>query len=234
METTLARYKEMFEKTVILNTTLEKVKWQCDGSVYIFEPRSETKIPQPLAQFLNAQCGFKGLVALPPMYEKGDQSWRMAERAGLLSYLSGALSERKRNYEAQMDEYKKRGVTLDESPRYKECIRWMKEIRHKLEMEAPIEEELSFLESEERKKLGIDGAKIINFSDKFSGLTKATASNTTEEDLEKQEVPTSFDDLDCRITITEDIFEKQTDSQSSDVKPKRRGRPPKVANVGNK
>lgn len=197
------KYQNFYNKVKCFNATLEPVEWQCDGVFYMFQPRKIAEIPAHIASFLEVQCRRKGVVPLPHGIDQAHPDFKGFERRALIAYLNGDLRERARNYQAEADEYKRKGVTLEEHRRFKEAMRWAKEIRHRLEMEAPIEEELSFLDKSDREKIGIKDDNVIDFSKKFAGIDKAEVIETAEDvkmpsapEIEiKEKVPASFDDL---------------------------------------
>lgn len=131
----------------MFNASLEKFKIQCDSKVFVFNPRESTEVPDypmELVGFVYAQTKDRGVFPIYPNMSEADI--KKAERQALINYRSGFLNERIVNYIAQQDEFKKNGITLSEDPRFKRAKRWSEEILKKLELEAPLEQELSFLE----------------------------------------------------------------------------------------
>lgn len=152
----------------IFNASLDKFQIQCNSLVFQFNPRSygvmgkdNKNIPDELVPFIVNQFKDRGVFAVSPSMSKDEL--KEAHRTALLSYLGGCLKERVTNYTSQEDEFRKKGVTFRRHPRFEEALRWEQEIRELLEMERPIEEELSFLDVERRKKLGFDKASIQEF-----------------------------------------------------------------------
>lgn len=142
----------------MFNASLEKYKVQCNSIVFRFEPRSFTVVPDELWPFLYTQLKDCGVFAVKPSMAK--EQVKEEHRTALLAYLSGRLAERIVNYTSQEDEFRKKGITFKRHARFDEALRWEQEIRQILEMERPIEVELSFLNEERRKQLGFDKASI--------------------------------------------------------------------------
>ena len=135
------------------NTSMEGFKCQCDSKVFVFKPRESTEVPESLTGFLYERYKDSGIFIILP--EDTPLQVKKKARDALLSYLHGALRERIINFNAEADEARRRGATLPKSSLFERALRWDKEIRIKLEVEAPIERELSFLSEEERKKIGM-------------------------------------------------------------------------------
>lgn len=131
------------------NASLERIKTQCNSRVIIFEPRGFTEVPDSLVEYLYKDFKNKGVFPAP--IEMPEEQFLAEKRKALLAYLGITLRERIANHAAYEDELRKRGATILEDPKFKRAKRWEKELREVLEQEAPIEEELSFLEAERTK-----------------------------------------------------------------------------------
>lgn len=182
----------------MFNASLEAFKVQCNSIVFRFNPRSFTRVPDELWPFLYAQFKDRGVFAVMPSMSK--QEVKEAHRQALLSYLSGHLRERIANYTSQEDEFRKKGITFKRHPRFEEALRWEIEIREMLEMERPIETELSFLDAERRKALGFDKASIQtaggdNLFEGFDEVEIAEASPEGFEEPKKRGRPKSFKEV---------------------------------------
>jgi len=147
--------------TKMFNTSLEDFAIQCDSKFFQFNKRSSTLVDDHLVQFVYAQTKDRGVFPVYPSMTK-DQVKKEA-RLALLSYLDATLRQRIRNYIAQQDDYKKKGITWTDDVRLTRAIRWEKEIVDMLEMEAPIHEELSFLSAKRREELGIKDDRVMDF-----------------------------------------------------------------------
>lgn len=195
------------EYVKMVNASLDSFKLQCNSKVFKFEPRSSVKVPLDLVDFMMNQLRDKGVFPVYPTMTA--EQVKSAERSALISYLNGALRERIINYYSQQDDYKKRGVTLQDDPRFKRALRWDKEIRAKLELESPIEEELSFLNADQRKSIGINDDNIKHqedaalniFDPDFILESNGYKSQKNDEVVEKprrgrKPAPSSFKDTD--------------------------------------
>lgn len=146
----------------MFNVSLEDFKIQCDSKVFVFKKRSATLVDDYLVQFVHEQTKDRGVF---PIYLSMDKAAiKKAARTAMLLYLSGTIQQRIRNYASQHDDFRKKGVTFANSPHYERALRWEKEIIAMLEIEAPIHEELSFLDTERREALGIDDKRVQQFS----------------------------------------------------------------------
>lgn len=152
----------MLNQTKMFNTTLEDFMIQCDSKVFIFTKRASTLVDNHLVEFVYAQVKDRGVFPLYPSMTKDEI--KQEKRKAMLSYLKSTLRQRIRNYIAQQDDFKKKGVTYSNDVRLDRAIRWEKEIIAILEVEAPIHEELSFLDAKHRKALGIDDKRIQDFA----------------------------------------------------------------------
>ena len=76
-----------------------------------------------------------------------EEAFDAEKRKALLAYLGITLRERIVNFYAYQDDLRKKGATITADPRFDRALRWEKELRQVLSAEAPIEEELSFLET---------------------------------------------------------------------------------------
>lgn len=147
--------------TKMFNTSLEDFSIQCDSKFFQFNKRSSTMVDDHLVEFVYAQTKDRGVFPVYSSMTKDEI--KKGARKALLCYLDATLRQRIRNYIAQQDDFKKKGITWSDDPRLTRAIRWEKEIVAMLEMEAPINEELSFLDAERRKSLGIDDSRIQSF-----------------------------------------------------------------------
>lgn len=146
------------------NATLDTIKIQCDSKVFRFVPRGTTEVPFSLVYVLEAQVKDKGVFPVYPYYSQ-DQI-KQKELEALRHYKDqGDLKSRLVNFFAYVDEMKKRGVTLDDSPEMRRAIRIKKELEVYLKENHADEVELSFFDEDKRKELGIaDGnfTKVIS------------------------------------------------------------------------
>jgi len=189
----------------MFNVSLDRFRQQCDSLTFDFEPRSYVtmcgrpptkEIPERIAPLLYELTKDQGVFIVHPGMEEKDI--KAQERQALLRYLGGALHERIKNYISEEDDFKRKGVTLKRNKHFENALRYQKEIREMLEMEAPIEEELSFFDAERRKALGVDGRNIQHVA---SGLfdPDTVVVTDTQTEFEKSEpkkpAPTSFKDV---------------------------------------
>ncbi len=142
----------------MFNASLERFKFQCDSIVFRFEPRSAIEVPDRLVEFVYNAHKHYGVFPIYPSMTQDDI--KKAHREAMKSYLYGRIRDRILNYQSMVDDYKKRGVTIEKDARFERALRWDKEIRTYLNIEAPLEEELSFLTHEERLGVGIDDERI--------------------------------------------------------------------------
>lgn len=147
--------------TKMYNTSPEDFNIQCDSKFFIFKKRASTLVDDTLVPFIVAQTKDQGVFPIYPSMTKDEI--KKGARTALLCYLEATLRQRIRNYIAQQDDYKKKGVTWAEDVRLTRALRWEKEIIEMLEMEAPINEEISLLSAERRKALGITDERISHF-----------------------------------------------------------------------
>lgn len=127
--------------------SLEKFKIQCNSIVLVFRPRQFTQVPDDLANFVMEQVKYRGVFSVPSDIAEDSPEFEKRKRDSLLQYLGITLRERIVNYYAMQDDYKRRGVTLLPDAAFQRALRWEKELREMLQSQAPIEEELSFLEA---------------------------------------------------------------------------------------
>lgn len=127
--------------------SLEKFKIQCDSVVFVFKPREFTFVNDHLAAFVAETVKYRGVFSVPDDCQEDDDIFRKKKRRALLDYLGIWLRERIINFLAYQDELRKKGATIVEDPRLVRALKWQSELRQVLGAEAPIEEELSFLET---------------------------------------------------------------------------------------
>jgi hypothetical protein len=152
----------------VYNPTLQKLKWTCASRVYEFDPDSYQMVEYDHIVYLKEQMWQWGLFVM----ERG-QDFKEARRQALIKYLTGGLQQIINGWESYKDDYRKRGIEIEDPPKLKEAKRWKKELEFHLEKEAPIEERLSFLSDEERKQIGIEEKCAIRKSEEpniFSAL----------------------------------------------------------------
>lgn len=143
------------------NPTLETFSWPCDGKHYVFTRQETTEVPDNLAPFIEEQCAARGIFAL-----RYGIDFKATHRRALITYLKECLSIRLSYVAAHKYDIKmKSGVELADSPLWARWRRWYTEIMKKLELEAPIEEEISFLTEAEMTKLGINSEKLVAFEE---------------------------------------------------------------------
>jgi len=152
------------------NASLDSFQIQCDSVVYQFRPRQFTNVSDALWPLIYNQYKDRGIFAVPPSMTVEEK--KKAHREALLQYLGTTLRERIVNYNSQEDDFRKRGVTFKRHLKHEEALRWDEEIRAMLEMEAPIDERLSFISAEKRSELGITDKRIQEFqgADLFEGF----------------------------------------------------------------
>lgn len=129
----------------IFNASLEKWEIQVNTKVYTFLPREITQVPEEVTPILEMEYAAKGIIAVYP----GDD-FKAKERQALIAYLE-TINNRIQNYQSEFDEAKRRGVTMEAASAWTRAKRWKEEILTKLNMEAPLEEEKSFLAEEDMK-----------------------------------------------------------------------------------
>lgn len=147
------------------NSSLEpSFSRQFDGKFYHFSPRSKTVFPDHLDwQLFFETQNLKQYGVFPVLANMTKEQLVEAEYKALNEYLNGALRERIRNYQAEADDAKRKGITLEKDIRFERALRLQKELVHKLKVEAPRDDEWSFFDAETRQKLGIDDNQIKYF-----------------------------------------------------------------------
>jgi len=150
------------------NTSLETFDRMVDSRVFKFFPREYTEVPDQYVDMLYEQVKMWG--CFPIRHGMTEEQIKKAKYDALKEYLNGALRIRIECYAMQKDQYNKMGITLQPDAREKRALRWREEIHRLLELESPIEEELSFLSSEDRKALGIDASNIKDVEDKLKDI----------------------------------------------------------------
>jgi len=159
------------------NTSMEKYRIQCCSQVFTFEPRAVTEVPDAFVTYLYKDYKKNGIFPIYP--SDTPEMLKIKSKEALLAYRDGVLRERITNYYSQADEFKKRGITLEENKHFKTAKRWNSEIMQFLNIEEPIDEELSFLTDEQRKQTGEEKKLVFmdqNISDpkKIKAAVKAT------------------------------------------------------------
>lgn len=134
----------------VYNASLEKYEIQIFSKMFVFNPRSYTEVPDTHSWPIAREHHTKGLIIV----EDGSD-FKAKERQALISYLR-RLDERIRNYHSELDEFRRKGAHIEKKPEHLRAERWREEIIKRLEMTAPVVEELSFLNPEhtgdEKKK----------------------------------------------------------------------------------
>lgn len=154
--------EQMMIQIKMYNTSLESHDVQCNSKVFKFLPRSSTLVPADLVYFVYEQMKYRGIFPVLPNMSEDDK--KKAYREAMITYLNGDLRERISNYLAEEDEQRKRGVTNPlRHHKLKQALNWQKEITALLEIEKPIEEQLSFMDQDKRKELGTDGEHVQKF-----------------------------------------------------------------------
>ena len=211
------------------NTSLDTFKTQCDSRTYVFRPKEATEVRDDLALILEDRLKDYGVFVIRP--EDSLETIKKKTRAALLAYRNGRLRERIGNFMARQDEERLRGATHVMNPAFDRALRWDKEITALLELEAPIEQELTFLNEEQRKKASLQEGTFTHLADKSTVVThglKATVFEVAEKDrLEKEEAKQKEDD---QLAAAGEIM---TAKPTDEIKPlaPRRGRPPKFSQV---
>ncbi len=184
------------------NASLDSFKVQCNSVVFKFTARGAIIVPDELAPFIYNQFKERGVFLIRPSMTR--EEVKEAHRQALLEYLSGTLEERIRNYTSREDEDRKRGITIQRHPKFEEALRWKAEIIELLEMERPIEVELSFLDAERRKKLGFGKESIqeVKGDDLFADFESIEILEPSEDGFEepskKRGRPKTFKELDLQ------------------------------------
>lgn len=146
------------------NCTLEQKDWQCDCFQFSFKPRSILNVPERISWIAKDELKEYGIIPLDGLDKN---TFAEAERAALLDYLQNNIKRRIMNFDSYYEDLRRTGVTFEKNdPLYLKLLRWEKELSHKLNMERPIDVELSYLTKEEREKIGVDGEKFFNFEEK--------------------------------------------------------------------
>ena len=141
------------------NPTLEDFKWQANGKMYFFNKRSVVDVYDNVAPFIEEQCAPRGLIAL-----RHGMDFKAAEREGLLRYVRETLENRIQNYNDHKRQMKMlHNIDMEDPIELKRAVNWRREILHMLNQEAPIEIELSYLDDNDRQKLGIDASNVVQF-----------------------------------------------------------------------
>lgn len=175
------------------NPTLEDFSWPCDGKHFHFKKQEVTEVPDNLAPFIEEQCNHRGVFAL-----RYGIDFKTAHRQSLLTYLKECLAIRLSYVAAHKFDMKLKGIELEDTPLWSRWRRWYAEIMKKLEMEAPIEQEISFLTEAEMAKAGIDSDKLVAF-EKAGVVQKDLFKKLDEAEQVYKPAPLqgdSFDNLD--------------------------------------
>lgn len=123
----------------VFNASFEKHEIMIYSRMFTFEPRSIANVPEQYIMPLEAEHSTKGLVVI----RHGDDV-KVKEREALINYLQH-LGQKISNYQAWMDMERKRGSTIEEPRAMIQAKKWKEQIIKKLEIEAPLEVEKSFL-----------------------------------------------------------------------------------------
>lgn len=130
-----------------------------ESKYFRFEPRSFITVDEQYVKFLLEKVRPWGVFQVDAdMLTDGkfNEKGKQASFEALKNYLRGALATRIQNYISQKDMYTKLGVTLPATSHEKRALKWDTEIRKILDIHAPLEEELSFLDAEDKLVLGIE------------------------------------------------------------------------------
>lgn len=125
----------------VFNATLEPQEFQVYSRPFKFMPREFTEVDELYLEPIVKEHGNRGLF----VFNNGDDL-KAKERSALMKYLQ-RLNMRIGGYQMEMDQDKKNGATVEMKTEHKRALRWREEIMQKLEMEAPIEKEHSFLDA---------------------------------------------------------------------------------------
>lgn len=177
--------------TPIYNATLEDTEVQCNSTMYSFKAQESTQVPDDLVNFIIGDYGHRGLFAL-----KYGMDIKKARRDALLAYVRGTLDERIKNYIREMDEAKRRGVTIDEAPAFKRAKQWRAEILEMLNVEAPLDKELSYTKDFKPWDDSIfnEAPKVFNTIEELEELHK--------QKEPKKKVKVSYKDLDIQTQVS--------------------------------
>lgn len=136
------------------NVTLEEKNWSCDSVQYNLKPRKIVTMKDEHGWLAKEQLKYDGIVCLDGI--NSDDEFKTAEREALIQYLKGNLKLRIAYFNAYYEDARKAGIQIGkDDPLYLRLNRWSTELIKKLEQEAPMEVELSYLTSDERKSMGI-------------------------------------------------------------------------------
>lgn len=131
----------------MFNPTLENVKTQCDGYVFVFPMQERVEVPETLAPLIYTQLKARGIFIVP----KEESKFEEAKNNALRNYLEGTLHSRIQNYTSEMDELKRSGVTYAPTVKFQRAMRWRDELTKHLNVVAPIDQELSYLDIPTKK-----------------------------------------------------------------------------------
>jgi hypothetical protein len=124
----------------VYNATFEKWDVPVHSRVWTFEPRSETLVDERYVWPIEKEHKDKGLIVINDGDNKAER-----EKEALMNYRQ-QLIQRIKNFQLSMDEYKKKGVTLEKHDQMKLAEKWLSEINQRYSVEAKVMQvENSFL-----------------------------------------------------------------------------------------
>ena len=167
---------------LFFNTTLEKIKKMCCSKSFVFDPRSYTEVDDNLSDFMEVALKDWGVVKC--QHGITESELKELKRQGLINYVKGILRVRINNYLSEKEDFKRRGVQLPDDVRLVRALRHEKEIYALLNMERPIEQELSYLTEEQRKNMGIDDGRIEYLAEQ--GVFNVEPDKVVVEDAAKE------------------------------------------------
>lgn len=180
------------------NVTLEEKNWSCDSVQYNLKPRKIVTMKDEHGWLAKEQLKYDGIVCLDGI--NSDDEFKTAEREALIQYLKGNIKLRIAYFNAYYEDARKAGIQIQkDDPLYTRLNRWSAELMEKLEQQAPMEIELSYLTSDDRKSMGItdrgifcpDDEKEVQrlkqsglHSDAFEGISSAKIDFSTPKQYE--------------------------------------------------
>lgn len=132
------------------NPTLEKVRIQANSRGFSFLPMELTEIPLALANIIGEQVAYKGLFVVWP--NQSLDSLDSVKLQGLKNFKE-FNDDRIRIETAYLDERRKAGVTVEDSPKLSQWKQWSKELGILLSSNNVIEPVRSFLDNDVKKEL---------------------------------------------------------------------------------
>lgn len=179
--------------SMVFNATLEKWPIVLTSRYFAMEPRSVTKVPEDMAWMVERFHNHKGLFIV----RFGDDI-KSQERQALIKYRS-FLNARIKRFQSWLDQMKLEGKTVDKPKLMLRYERWFDEVTKKLEIEAPLDQELSYLDDDHMKNEDVAG---IFAGFKQNAVLMSAAEDAATRPIRKKKPISSFTEV---ASVEEDL-----------------------------